>query len=73
MSLMGGSRGWDRESGPPSIFQNMGFCNGKICRPTPGLKVVPHEKSFLDPRMSLMQFLTEIIMVIFKTNNQVKI
>ena len=31
---------------PTSIFQTMGFCNGKICWTTPGLKVVPPEKIF---------------------------
>ena len=31
-------------SGPPSIFQNMGFCNGKICWSTHGLKVFPLRK-----------------------------
>ena len=31
----------DRGFCPPSIFQNIGVCNGKICWTTPGLKVVP--------------------------------
>ena len=50
--LGGRGRGVGGSVPPPSIFQNMGFCNhhGKICLTTPGLKVVPPLENFLDLR-----------------------
>ena len=47
MPFKGGSRGREGGPVPTLIFQNMNFCNGKICWNTPGLNVVPSsEKIF---------------------------
>ena len=52
-----------RERPPPSIFQNTGFGNGKICWTTPGLKLEPNfpppppppQENILDQRMIMHQ------------------